>query len=153
MTPADQVRIIRALEVFFQSGKPLSEWQREHAFKDRPYRTLSLGLQPPREQLYERIDERTEIMMNEGLVEETRSLLGRGYAPDLKAMQTLGYRECQDFIRGEASYEQTVERIQLQTRRYAKRQMTWFRKYPINWFESSQGFGSIVELIDAFTMK
>jgi len=154
LAPADLVRIIRALEVFLQSGRTLSSWQQEHAFADRPYRQLSVALRPSRETLYARIEQRAVQMMVEGLVEETRTLLRQGYAPELKAMRTLGYRECQLFLAGELSYEETLALIQQQTRRYAKRQLTWFRHHgEINWFESLADFDKIAKLIDDFFMK
>jgi len=154
LAPADQVRIIRALEVYLQSGRTLSSWQREHAFADRPYHRLSLGLQWPREQLYARIDRRAADMLDQGLIEETQALLDHGYSPQLKSMRTLGYRECQGFLSGELSRAETLEQIQQQTRRYAKRQLTWFRHHgEINWFESLADFDKIAKLIDDFFMK
>ncbi len=150
----DTVRIVRALEVYYQSGRPLSDWQKEHAFSDRPYRVLHVGLQPCREALYARIDKRARAMLDAGLVEETRGLLQRGYAPGLKSLQTLGYRQCQVYLSGEMDREACLEQIQMQTRRYAKRQLTWFRKHDaINWFESPGDFAKITKLINGFLMK
>jgi len=154
LQPSDQMRIIRALEVFFQSGKPLSVWQQEHSFGDRPYRVRAIGVAISRDELNARIDARTLQMMGAGLVEETRGLLDNGYDPGLKAMQTLGYRECQQLLAGKSSYEETVAAIQLQTRRYAKRQRTWFRKYGnINWFDNPVDFAKIASLVDHFLLK
>jgi len=154
LAPADLVRIVRALEIYLQSGRTLTSWQQEHAFADRPYRTLAVGLQQPRQQLYERIELRAEQMLEQGLIEETQDLLARGFDPELKSMKTLGYRECQRFLRGELSRHETLEIIQQQTRRYAKRQLTWFRHHgKINWFESLADFDKIAKLIDDFFMK
>lgn len=147
----NRVRIVRALEVYELSGRPLSDWQREHAFADRPYRTLTIGLCPPRELLYRRIEERTLAMIEEGLVAETRALLGRGYAPDLKAMQTLGYREIIEYLQGGISLEEAIELIQRRTRRYAKRQLTWFRRDEnLISFDSAGEFAKIEALIADF---
>jgi len=154
LPPADRVRIIRALEVFFLSGRPLSDWQRDHGFRDRPYRLLLIGLQPEREALYARTDARAVAMLQQGLVEECRALLGRGYPPGLKALQTIGYREVLQFLGGELDLEEALERIQRHTRRYAKRQLTWFRRdLRINWFESTEVFDKIAKLIDEFLME
>ena len=152
--PANLVRIERALEVYLQSGKPLSTWQREQAFADRPYRELALAFDLPREELYRRIDQRAESMFSLGLVDETQALLGKGYPAELKAMQTIGYSECGQFLDGILSLDEALERIQVQTRRYAKRQLTWFRAHgKINWFESLEDFDKIAKLIDEFLMK
>jgi len=151
---SDTVRIIRALEVFELTGRPLSDWQKEHAFRDRPYRVLQIGLSPPREELYARIDRRTRRMFEMGIVEETRALLARGYDPALKSLRTLGYRECQQYLAGESDLETCIEHVQMQTRRYAKRQLTWFRRDDaIIWFESLRDFDKITKLINVFLMK
>ena len=101
-------------------------------------------MQQPRQQLYERIELRAEQMFAQGLIEETQQLLDQGFDPELKSMKTLGYRECQRFLSGELSRSETLELIQQQTRRYAKRQLTWFRHHgKINWFESLADFDKI----------
>lgn len=149
--PRDRVRIVRGIEVQAITGIPLSKLQKEHGFSEQPYRVLKLALAPEREQLYERIDRRVESMMEQGLVEETRALLNAGFSPDLKAMQTIGYRECLAHLRGEMDLVQAIERIQRDTRRYAKRQMTWFRKdKSIIWVDSLPEFARIHSFIDLF---
>jgi tRNA dimethylallyltransferase len=154
LTPLDQVRIIRALEVFYQSGKRLSDLQDLHAAVQSPFRVLTIGLMPPRELLYERIDGRVDAMMEAGLLRETESLLDRGYSPELKALKTIGYRECVNHLRGKASLQDTIALIQRNSRRYAKRQLTWFRKHKeIIWLDSPREFAKVLKLIDHFIMS
>jgi tRNA dimethylallyltransferase len=125
--PHDKVRILRALEIINLTNKPLSSLIRKHGFKDRPYRALKICLQMDRDQLYRRINERTLAMIEEGLVMETEVLLRKGYSPDLKPMKTLGYRHIVQFLEGESGLDETIRQIQRDTRRYAKRQLTWFK--------------------------
>ncbi|MCG6943968.1 MAG: tRNA (adenosine(37)-N6)-dimethylallyltransferase MiaA [Deltaproteobacteria bacterium] len=137
--PHDLFRIIRALEVWECRGQPISVLQSDHDFSDRPFLPLKIGLRRPRPELYERINSRVEKMMSLGLLEEVRELLSRGYGPHLKSMQALGYRHMvQHLIHGVAITE-AVRTMKRDTRRYAKRQMTWFRRdQEINWFHPSQ---------------
>ncbi|WP_148894289.1 tRNA (adenosine(37)-N6)-dimethylallyltransferase MiaA [Geothermobacter ehrlichii] len=149
----DQVRIIRALEVFEQCGRPLSEIQRRHGFSDRPYRLLKIGLAVEREELYRRIELRTEAMFAAGLVDEVRALLDRGYDPALKALNTIGYREVIGYLQGRHSLQEAIERVKRNTRRYAKRQLTWFRRdESINWVDPDREFAKITELIAKFNV-
>ena len=148
--PNNLVRVVRALEVYQLSGKRISEYQKEHKFADQPYRALQLAWAHPREELYRRIDLRSEQMINAGLVEETRALCER-YGPDLKALQTLGYREVVRYLQGAVDRRKMLEDIKLYTRQYAKRQLTWFRKEPeIIWVDSLREFATIHELIIDF---
>jgi tRNA dimethylallyltransferase len=126
----DRQRIVRALEVFRVTGKPLSHWQAGHGFREPLYRALKLFLFRPREELYRRIDARVETMMAEGFLDEVRGLLAQGYGPRLKPMQSLGYRQLVRHLQGECSLPEAVNEIQRDTRRYAKRQITWFRADP-----------------------
>ena len=126
----DRQRIVRALEVFRVTGKQLSQWQAGHGFREPLYRTLKLFLFRPREELYRRIDARVETMMAEGFPEEVRGLLARGYNPRLKPMQALGYRQLIRHLQGACSLPEAIRDIQRDTRRYAKRQITWFRADP-----------------------
>jgi len=147
----DLVRIVRALEVFEQTGRPLSAWQREHRFSDRRYRTLKLALMPERAELYRRIDARAEAMFASGLVEETAALLAAGYPSQLKALQTIGYREVIRMLRGECSFTAALADLQQATRRYAKRQLTWFRADPeIIWVDSLSDSDNMLKLIEQF---
>jgi tRNA dimethylallyltransferase len=149
--PRNQVRIVRALEVLELSGQRLSAWQSSHAFADRPFTTLKIGLSPDRDELFRRIDRRAELMLEGGLIEETRDLLARGYSPRLKSLQTIGYRECIQYLQGEISLDETLSQIQRATRQYAKRQLTWFRKDDsIIWVDSCQESARILPLIDKF---
>ncbi|HLB00561.1 MAG TPA: tRNA (adenosine(37)-N6)-dimethylallyltransferase MiaA [Bacteroidota bacterium] len=134
LTAATPRRIMRALEVHRLSGTPISELQRVRV--DIPFTFVQVGLRWPRQVLYERINRRVIAMVNAGLVEETRRLLDLGYAPGLRSMQTLGYREALDFLEGSVSHSGMIGRIQMNTRRFAKRQLTWFRRDPrIRWFD------------------
>lgn len=124
-------RVVRALEVCLQTGFPYSE-QRLGTRRERPFRTLKIGVELPREVLYERIDRRVDRMLDEGLVDEARRLYPHRA---LNALQTVGYRELFDWFEGRTTYEEAVELIKRNTRRYAKRQMTWFRRdTEIHWF-------------------
>lgn len=149
--PRDVVRIVRALEVAHLTGQPLSALQRRHGFNDQPYRTLKLALTLDREQLYQRIDRRVEAMFAAGLLEETRNLLAPGYAADSKALRTIGYKEAIACLRGEATADETIAAIQLATRRYAKRQLTWLRRdKSIIWVDYSRESARILSLIENF---
>lgn len=149
--PRDVVRIVRALEVAQLTGQPLSAWKRQHGFSDRPYRTLKLAVTPDRDELYRRIDRRVEAMFAAGLLEETRALLAQGYAAETKAMQTIGYREAMACLRGETTVDETIAAIQLATRRYAKRQLTWLRRdKSIIWVDYSRESARILSLIENF---
>lgn len=135
--PNDARRIIRALEVYATTGRPISEmWRRAGEGKMRVDRLVMLGLVREREVLYERIERRCDAMVRQGLVEETRCLLERGYECALTARQALGYKEIVEHLRGRCSLEEAVEAIKRNTRRYAKRQLTWFRADPrIEWID------------------
>ncbi len=148
--PHNLVRIVRALEVFETSGKRISEFHAEHQFAETPFRTLQLAWDHPRQTLYERIAQRSKQMLDSGLVEETRGLRAR-YGDELKALQTLGYREVLKYLRGECGHEKMLSDIQLYTRHYAKRQLTWFRKQPeIIWVDSSWESGRVLRSIEKF---
>ena len=149
--PNDLIRIVRALEVFHQSGRPLSALQDEHGFKSERYRTLKIGLTCERAALYERIDRRSEAMFRQGLLGEAEQILQGGYDPGLKIFRTIGYRQAFALLRGEISHEEAVEDLKRSTRRYAKQQLTWFRKdKSIIWLESSSDFVTIQKLIENF---
>ncbi len=148
--PRDRLRIVRALEVYHLTGVPISRWQRTHGFREEPYETLKIGLYMERELLYKRIEERVDEMMEKGLLEEVRTLLKMGYGPELKPMQGLGYREMCSFLRGEMELDEAVRLIKRNTRRYAKRQFTWFRKEEgMEWFRPDD-LHSLLERIRVF---
>ncbi len=134
--PNNRVRIIRALEVSYLTGRPLSELQAEHSFAERPYETLKIAIKMTRKALYERIEERVDQMIKDGLVAEVEGLLKRGYREDLKPMQGLGYKEITAYIAGRRTLAEATRLIKKNTRNFAKRQLTWFRSdEDINWIE------------------
>lgn len=134
--PHDTFRIIRALEVIELMGKPMHECHQGHRFADQPLDALKIGLFMNRESLYERIDRRVDVMIREGLCEEVEELLSMGFSPSLKSMQSIGYRHMVDFLHNRVPWEETVRLLKRDTRRFAKRQMTWFRADPqIRWIE------------------
>jgi tRNA dimethylallyltransferase len=128
--PNDAVRIIRGLEVYEQTGKPLSVHQREHRFKKPNYDALKVGLLRPRQELYDRINLRAEQMIEEGLLEEYRGLIDRGYDRELKPLQSLGYRQMGEFVFDGVSMDGALDAMRRGTRRYAKQQISWFRSEP-----------------------
>lgn len=121
-------KVIRALEYHAETGHKLSEHNREQQERSSPYNFAYLVLNQDRNTLYDRINYRVDRMMEQGLLEEVRGLSRKGYTPDLVSMQGLGYKEFFAYFKGEISLEQAVDRIKLETRRFAKRQLTWFRR-------------------------
>lgn len=146
----DSFRIVRALEVFETTGKTISSYHAEHNFADRKYRVLKIGLQMERELLYDRINRRIDMMLEEGLLEEVNMLMKKGYSPSLKAMKSLGYRHMVEYINGEKDWEEAVRTLKRDTRRYAKRQLTWFRSdNEIIWIEPEET-ERIIETVKRF---
>lgn len=137
--PNDIYRIIRALEIFEISGKPLSMLHNEHRFTKTQYHSLKLGLHLDRKILYKRIDHRVDIMTSDGLIEEVQEILKRGYSADLKSMKAIGYSHLTDYLKGKCTLNEAVDKLKRDTRRYSKRQMTWFRAdRDITWTEPSK---------------
>jgi tRNA dimethylallyltransferase len=137
----DAAKLIRAVEVCVASRAPMSELWRQHGRDPlRGFRMLRIGLNPPREKLYDRINIRARKMFDNGLVAETETLLGLyGQRKEVTALDSLGYRQARQFLRGEIILEQAIAAAQQGHRNYAKRQMTWFRREPeVMWLE---GFG------------
>ncbi len=128
--PSDGARIRRGLEVYEQTGEPLSVQQREHSFSDPNFYPLKIGLIRPRDEIHERIDTRFDRMMQEGLLEEYRAIREQGYDPELKPLQALGYRQLGEHLDGELPLEEAVREAKTRTRRYAKRQISWLRSEP-----------------------
>ncbi len=124
MDPTNVRRLVRALEVCIETGRPFSEQQLR---RPTPYRPLLLGLTMERAALYARADARIDAMLAAGLVEETRMLVERGYSWTLPSMSSLGYREIGAYLRGELTLSEAVERFKLATHKYIRRQLTWFR--------------------------
>lgn len=125
--PNDESKVIRALEVFRLSGCTMSTMHDEHRFQDTPFSALLIGLQRPKATLYRRIEERIDWQLTHGMVEETRALLDRGYGRELGSMKGLGYRQVGAYLSSEYDYAEMVRRFKRDTRRFSKRQMTWFR--------------------------
>ncbi|MBW2609011.1 MAG: tRNA (adenosine(37)-N6)-dimethylallyltransferase MiaA [Deltaproteobacteria bacterium] len=128
--PHDKMRIIRALEIIKLTNRTLSSLIQKHAFKEMSFRALKICLYMERKQLYQRINARSLAMIEAGLVEETQSLLDNGYSPELNAMRSLGYRHVMRYIEGGWDLDEAIRQLQTDTRRYAKRQLTWFRGDP-----------------------
>lgn len=148
--PNNIIRLVRALEVYYVSGRTLTELQAEHQFADRPYRVLQLAPKQDRNELYRRIDLRAQQMLDDGLIEEVEGLV-KHYSADLKALQTLGYREVVRYLEFPKSFGKMLEEIRTSTRQYAKRQLTWFRKEPeIIWVDSSTESGRVLRSIEDF---
>ena len=136
--PHDTYRILRALEVISATGKPLSQFIASHRFQDAPYEVLKLGLRLPREELYRKIELRVEVMLEAGWLDEVEGLLTR-YPPTLKPLQALGYRHLINYLTGRWGWEEALTWLTRDTRRYAKRQLTWFGSDPsIRWFHPDQ---------------
>ena len=134
--PRDTVKVLRALEVYRQTGVPLSKAHEAHRGRATPFRALVLGLTMERAVLYQRIDHRVDLELAKGLVDETRTLLAKGYSRGLVSMKSLGYRQMAGYLEGEYSFDEAVRRLKRDTRHFAKRQMTWFRKEPgLTWVE------------------
>ena len=137
-------RVIRALEVCISEGKPFSAFRKDEK-KARAFKTVKIGLNQPREVLYERINKRVDNMIREGLLDEVKSLMPFRSS---NALNTVGYTELFDFFDNQVTLPEAVEKIKQNTRKFAKRQLTWFRKDPgIEWFEPSQ-FEQVLAYID-----
>ena len=148
--PHDRFRIIRALETLENTGRPISDHQREHGFSNKRYATFKIGLEIDRSRLYARINQRVEAMLAEGLLNEVQTLLDRGYATDLKSMQSIGYRHMVDYLAGKTPWDETVDLMKRDTRRYAKRQFTWFKSDPEIIWSSPEDIDRLAPAIEAF---
>ncbi len=139
-------RIMRALEISIGTGKPYSSFRvKQH--KDRPFQTISIGLNAERATLYERINNRVDQMVASGLLEEASTLYPHRH---LNALQTVGYKELFDYLEGKWDLETAVAEIKKNTRRFAKRQLTWFGKdRDIRWFDYRESPQKIIEAIES----
>lgn len=126
--PNNVKRVIRALEYHHETGKLISAHNSEQRAKESPYHFLYAVLTMERKKLYERIDQRVDLMVKEGLFQEMEELLRKGYTKELTSMQAIGYKELFSYFEGNASYEDTIAEIKKDTRHFAKRQLTWFRR-------------------------
>jgi tRNA dimethylallyltransferase len=135
--PNDAFRIVRALEIFETTGQPISTCHQEHRLAPPLFDVLIIGLSRQREVLYERINRRVDLMVEEGLVDEVKSLLNRGYSSELKPLQSIGYRHMVDFFEGRLGWDDTLHTLKQDTRRYAKRQLTWFNSdSQVKWMDA-----------------
>ena len=151
--PNDRQRIIRALEVYQSTGRPLSEWQNEHRFQEEAFQVLKIGLARARDELYDLISRRSESMIRAGLLDEVRGLMERGYELDLKPLRSVGYRQMGEVIEGIKGLPEAMAEMKQETRRLAKRQLTWFRSDPeIRWFHPEKQEQEIGELVQAFLL-
>ncbi len=152
--PNNVKRVVRALEVYKLSGKTITEHDAETKKAESPYDALFLGIMfSDRERLYERINRRVDAMIEQGLVSEVAALLELGVPREATAMQAIGYKELCGYLAGECSLDDAAESIKQATRRYAKRQMTWFkRNKDILWFDAakSQDFSDIIQASRSF---
>lgn len=149
--PNDLYRLVRALEVYRLTGTPISVHQRCHGFAGRRYDCVTVGLTMPREKLYEAINRRFDRMAASGIVDEVRALLAEGYRPDKPPLCTIGYRQMVAFVRGELEFAEAVDLAKRDTRRLAKRQLTWFRADPeIVWVDATLGIEQAFGLFQRF---
>lgn len=155
--PRDSGKVVRALEVFQLSGRPMSEFQERHRFGERPFSALIIGLERERGHLYRRIEERVDWQLANGMMQETQRLVERGFSRDCAAMKGLGYRHIAAHLAGEYDRDEMVRRFKRDTRRFAKRQITWFKhERGVTWvqLEESESFQQsvrrVVTLIDEF---
>lgn len=131
-------RVLRALDIYMQTGKPFSSFHSDEPVEPSDD-MIVVGLHYPRDVLYDRINRRVDKMLESGLVEETKYILGLGYSKESQALQTVGYRQVIEYLDGNLSQEQMVRDIKTKTRRYAKRQLTWFRRWPfIHWLNAHE---------------
>jgi tRNA dimethylallyltransferase len=147
INPSNIRRIIRALEIYYATGQPPSQLQRKEA---PGFSILVIGLTQERSELYRTIDWRVDKMIQRGLVEEVEQLLKKGYSPSLPSMSGIGYKQIGQFVRGEMTLAEAIDRIKYETHRLARHQYAWFRLSDsrIRWFDvtGTQGKGSIVAL-------
>lgn len=149
--PNDFRRISRALEVYHLTGTPISDFQKKR-FDSSQYELAMVGLTRSRPEIYRRIERRVDLMFKNGIVEETKSILARGYDQHLKPFQSLGYKQVVSYLNGEYDLATAIELTKKATRNYAKRQLTWFRRDPrIKWFSLDEGT-SITATLDKITL-
>ena len=149
--PNNLKRVIRAIEFYKLTGVPISEHQEETKKQKSRYNPLMICIEWDREVLYDRINRRVDIMLENGLIDEVKRLRDMGYTRDLNSMQGIGYKEVMDYLDGKYTLDETVEIIKQSSRRYAKRQMTWFRRVEqIYYVKSDNAFEEAKKLIDEY---
>ena len=142
--PRNYRRTIRALEVIMTTGKKFSEQRRQ---SNSPYHLITIGLMRPREELYRRVDERIEAMYANGLMDEVKSLIARGYSPSLPTMSAIGYRECAQALQGQITVEEAKQLTRRATRVFVRRQANWFKESDSNilWFRVEDGIPDAIQ--------
>jgi tRNA dimethylallyltransferase len=149
--PHDVPKVMRALEVCLLARRPVTEMFREGRDRLEGFRTLKIGLAPDRDELYRRLDERCRRMFEAGLLEEVQRILGKGFSLEAKPFESHGYRQAVQMLQGELNAKEALFYAQRNTRNYAKRQMTWFRKEPdMQWLK---GFGEDANIQDAALVR
>ncbi len=147
LAPADRVRLVRALEILDATGEPPSALRAAHRFGESAFDLVIAALRVPVADLDRAIAARVERMLAAGLVDEVRALRARGYGPDLKPMRALGYRQIGDYLAGRRTLDEAVAAIKTETRRYAKRQRTWWRgEREARWVDAAQARVTLAEL-------
>ncbi|MFC1691933.1 tRNA (adenosine(37)-N6)-dimethylallyltransferase MiaA [Candidatus Latescibacterota bacterium] len=135
----DTVRVVRALEIFYSTGRTFTEIRENEKFSGGDYTYFTIGVNMARERLYTRINDRVDDMVSRGLVDELKSVLGRGYSRDVPALDTVGYKEWFPYLDSRDSFGKCLEDVKRNTRRYAKRQLTWFRSVQdVQWIDTSE---------------
>ncbi len=136
--PNDISRVSRALEVFWETGSSIKDFQEDHKFRQQRYEVYYVGSRWPRETLYERINRRVHLMVEQGLIAETKGLLEMGYNEHLPSMNAIGYKQSVAFLKGDISEVEMIADIQQKSRHYAKKQLTWYKKEPhIHWLKDN----------------
>ena len=147
--PNNVVRVIRALEVYELTGTPMSELQQQWHPEKQCYPFIAFCLTMPRALLYRRIEQRVDIMLANGLIAEVEALLAAGYARDTVALQSFGYRELITYLDGECTYMEAITQLKQNTRRFAKRQLTWFRKDTrLEWIDRNSTQDIVTHLLE-----
>ena len=148
ISPNDKKRILRVLEIYKETGKTKTELERESRKNGIPYDYKIFAINMPREILYDRINRRVDIMIEKGLIDEVSSLYEKYGESMLTSMQAIGYKEVVEFLKGNCTKEEMIEKIKMETRRYAKRQLTWFRKIEnIQWLDGLNDIQNNVNII------
>lgn len=147
----DAIRVVRALEVFEVTGSTMSRLAALHGFKEKRYDAFCVALNISRDELYRRIDMRVDVMLSEAWVNEVAVLLEKGFSSELKPFQSIGYKDIVLYIRRMIGYEQMVGEIKKKTRRYAKRQFTWFKNDAnFTWYDYPGQYDRIVTDVSGF---
>ena len=148
ISPNDKKRILRVLEIYKETGKTKTELERESRKNGIPYDYKIFAINMPREILYDRINRRVDIMIEKGLIDEVSSLYEKYGESLLTSMQAIGYKEVLEFLENKITKEEMIEKIKMETRRYAKRQLTWFRKIEnIQWLDGLNDIQNNVNII------